>query len=897
MVNALFGPWEAIATATITFAQAGTTGVDVDATNFGAFLGPFGGITTPLGQNVIVFDEDGSIFDMLFGVGTTVLGFASPTFLSDGVTTVPTGATVPPGSKVIEGLVFLNGKFIDGIDDPANGNREVSQARFDAVFIHEFGHFAGLDHTQIHGLHPPPESDRASLTLPVETMFPFIVDDRQRTLERDDVVALSALYPTPDFSASTGKITGQVLTSEGTPLSGINVIARNIADDSDAVSFVSGATLIPAGAFILHGLTPGAQYRVEVQEVDAFHTAGSRVGPFSPPVIMPGPPEFYNGAAESADPQVDDPTVFEPITATAGVTEANIDLVLNTQLLTIANVGLNGEASPIDLAVGDFDRDGVLDFVGVQIGFNPGNVIRFFRGLGDGGFAPPVTIASFPGNRYIVAGQFNPGVDDFLDIAIASFTLNQVRVYFGNGHGGFGPPQTPVDRSDLPLSALKDLVIGDLNGDAFPDLVTLVKEPDDSATVYSLLGSASGALSTVTTTLSPGSGFPSEAFSRFAIAHFAGNSTHDVIGQTTGGLGLLIGDGAGGFTAQLIPLSSLPSRNLPLAITIGDFDENGTMDVAFNNPRPNGAPGRFHSFMEIWLGDGTGALTFSHRYRVPERSMSHSVVTDFDRDGHLDIASVGAWPSRGSPGAKVTVAFGDGRGGVREQQTTWGLHEFPWAIAAADLDGNGLTDLLLSNMTVGVSGVDATYSVLLQDQPPVLTTPSLGSTLTSATMTFTGDHTNTDLQHWLWVGTSPGSPNLFTQNLGTGHSITVTGLPSSGTIYVRYWTRFSDGWRFQDHTYTMNVVVAQPSILSPPPSSTLTSPTVTFTGDHSNTDLQHWLWVGTSPGSPNLFTRNMGTSHSMTVNNLPSSGPIHVRYWTRFSNGWRFQDHAYTMTP
>ena len=96
LVNSLFDPWESIATATITFAQAGTTAVDVDATNFGLFLGPFGGITTPLGQNVIVFDEDGSIFDMFFGVGTTVLGFAGPTFLSDGSTTVPIGAAVPP---------------------------------------------------------------------------------------------------------------------------------------------------------------------------------------------------------------------------------------------------------------------------------------------------------------------------------------------------------------------------------------------------------------------------------------------------------------------------------------------------------------------------------------------------------------------------------------------------------------------------------------------------------------------------------------------------------------------------------------------------------------------------------------------------------------------------------
>ena len=159
LVKTLFARWQDVPTATIAFNRAGTTAVDVNASNFGPFLGPFGGATTPTGQNVIVFDADGAIFDTLFGVGTQVLGFADPTFFSNGSTTVATGDPVPAGAKIIEGLAFLNGKFIDGVDDPGNGNFELPLATFEAVFVHEFGHFAGLDHTQIHGLNHPMESD------------------------------------------------------------------------------------------------------------------------------------------------------------------------------------------------------------------------------------------------------------------------------------------------------------------------------------------------------------------------------------------------------------------------------------------------------------------------------------------------------------------------------------------------------------------------------------------------------------------------------------------------------------------------------------------------------------------------------------------------------------------
>ena len=47
LVDSLFGRWTDVPTATIGFTRAGTLAVDVDGTNFGPFLGPYGGAVIP----------------------------------------------------------------------------------------------------------------------------------------------------------------------------------------------------------------------------------------------------------------------------------------------------------------------------------------------------------------------------------------------------------------------------------------------------------------------------------------------------------------------------------------------------------------------------------------------------------------------------------------------------------------------------------------------------------------------------------------------------------------------------------------------------------------------------------------------------------------------------------
>jgi hypothetical protein len=319
---AAFGAWAAIPSARATHSNQGPLPVDVDETNFLPYFLP----TAPDGVSAIVFDEDGAIFELLFGPDSGVLGFASPEWLDDAT------------GEIIEGVAFMNGGALLGEDAfPA--------AEFLSVQVHEFGHYQNLAHTVVNGqiagfrdsrgptpfnTFPPPPTFAGR----IETMYPFMFEGGgQATPHADDVAIFSELYPEPGFAASTGAIRGRIIApNDRTRLTGVNVIARNVANPyDDAVSAISSdfatdyASNAPlAGTYTLRGLTPGASYAVYVDQILA--------GGFStPPRVLPGPEEFFNGVNESSDGATDAPGEFAAIPVAAGGTVSNVDIIFNAR--------------------------------------------------------------------------------------------------------------------------------------------------------------------------------------------------------------------------------------------------------------------------------------------------------------------------------------------------------------------------------------------------------------------------------------------------------------------------------------------------------------------------------------------------------------------------------------
>ena len=330
LVEEAFQVWEDVPSASISFAAAGSLPVDVTGSNFFDVLDVRGDGISP-----IVFDHDGTVIDAVFGIGASrdTLGFA---FIE-----------VAESDLIFEAQAVLNGTVLDG--NPSSP--DVSRESFLATFIHEFGHYINLDHSQINGELANDGDVNNDDGLP--TMFPIASDsDAKRSLHLDDIATVSTLYPGPDFSTSTGSIEGEIVLGNGTtPFQGANVIARRAVDlIRDAVSYVSGALfsndlgggsddLAFKGQYKITGLPPG-DYTVEVEQIDQTFTGGSTLNPLDSPALLPGPEEFYNGENEAGSTALDDPTDRTELNVAAGERVEGIDILLNTLEPDDSDIGL-----------------------------------------------------------------------------------------------------------------------------------------------------------------------------------------------------------------------------------------------------------------------------------------------------------------------------------------------------------------------------------------------------------------------------------------------------------------------------------------------------------------------------------------------------------------------------
>jgi CSLREA domain-containing protein len=197
-------------------------------------------------------------------------------------------------------------------------------------------------------------------------------------------------------------------------------------------------------------------------------------------------------------------------------------------------------------------------------------------------------------------------------------------------------------------------------------------------------------------------------------------------------------------------------------------------------------------------------------------------------------------------------------------------------------DGNGCTGNRAYALTISL--------------PPLLaqlTLPPPGSTLTASTLSFQWTSGNGPTDYWLSVGTAVGGANLFNHDEGTSLSQTVTGLPAdSSTVYVRLWSLMGGTWLFNDYAYT--APTAQAQLTTPVEGATLTASSVPFQWTTGTGVTDYWLYLGTTVGGANLFSRDEGLSLNQTVTGVPTDGrPVYVRLWSEIAGVWLFNDYLY----
>ncbi|MEM7481112.1 MAG: FG-GAP-like repeat-containing protein [Acidobacteriota bacterium] len=138
-------------------------------------------------------------------------------------------------------------------------------------------------------------------------------------------------------------------------------------------------------------------------------------------------------------------------------------------------------------------------------------------------------------------------------------------------------------------------------------------------------------------------------------------------------------DGTGTFGSMLTPTSALGTQASPSEPS--DFDRDGEVDIAVANPQD--------STVSILLGQGDGS--FGSQQLLPVAATPRGIaVLDADGDGDVDIAvaSTGA--------SALTLFVNDGSGAFAPSAGgTFGTGTAgEWALAAVDLDEDGLLDLV-----------------------------------------------------------------------------------------------------------------------------------------------------------------------------------------------------------
>ncbi len=151
--------------------------------------------------------------------------------------------------------------------------------------------------------------------------------------------------------------------------------------------------------------------------------------------------------------------------------------------------------------------------------------------------------------------------------------------------------------------------------------------------------------------------------------------------------------------------ASYPARGQVFEIEAFDMERDGDMDIA--------VPSDNEAYVRIYENDGTGHYSFLTDAPVYGAGRP-SCVGDFDGDGYVDIASFQV--------SQVSILYSNGDGAFQPYYGFFdGLEGAPRSIAAADLDNDFDTDIILladyaNSITTGVIKVhlnngDGTFSV------------------------------------------------------------------------------------------------------------------------------------------------------------------------------------------
>ena len=370
---------------------------------------------------------------------------------------------------------------------------------------------------------------------------------------------------------------------------------------------------------------------------------------------------------------------------------------------------------PLALAVADFDSDGNPDIAVINSGNAQAailltNATDFADGQCQQGITAAALDLGSAGPTAIVADDVERNGTIDLVVAVQA----GVVIARGNGAGAFAVDATPLAAGIDPRA----VAIDDVDGDGRPDIVV---GNGNGNSISILFGRASG--------FDPAVSIPVNGpVTAIAVDDFNRDSFIDVVAVSnlTGQAFVFLQEPTAPRTFRA--LSPFSVGVAPAAIVAGDFRNDGRPDLAVT---AGGTAGVLAIYASRLPGD---EVTPFERTAFVETGIGPATLAadDLNRDSRLDVVVA----NQGNN--SVAFFLGDNVGGVSKVPGNCGgqgneciAGSGPRAVALADIDADGLTDVVTAN------GTGRSLTFLLSSKPGPTPVPTPSVTLTpTVTPTF-----------------------------------------------------------------------------------------------------------------------------------------------------------------
>lgn len=295
-------------------------------------------------------------------------------------------------------------------------------------------------------------------------------------------------------------------------------------------------------------------------------------------------------------------------------------------------------------------------------------------------YPEPLTFGLFENGSQMVTADLNgDGMPDFAVVGNYADT-NGTSVYLSMGQGKYA---MPVFYPSSGTSSPYVIATGDLNGDGYPDIVIGNQGSYTGNQVSVLLNNGDGTFK-IPVDYSPDA---NSEFITYSIA--IGDATDDgkadvVVGSNQGAIYVVPGKGDGQLAVSRTQVLTPGTDDFDIdGVAVADLDGDGHPEVIAGV----GAPGS----VDVFRGLGGGVIAPTPTQSVPTGTNTIAIA-DVNNDGTPDVVA-------GRYGGNAVQVLLNNGGILTNSGVTYSLPLFTdllW-VRTADLDGDGKTDILVSN--------------------------------------------------------------------------------------------------------------------------------------------------------------------------------------------------------